>query len=616
MSIGIREVGSLFNMSTISASNLKDSIKKVDVFSSHDNGVVLPHMKDMAGSNLKPTAKGFIEKTRTEYAKKVNSLSDEAKKLRPKENLFIVPKDEKELFILDSVIYGETNRNTMIREGMVKTKTNQYKVANEGTELAFTSTKNSKRQKISKWEGETLDDKKIYSAHIAHIDFYKKFIALPSTAEVLTKSIRMPISKIKTLKDKDDNKYICIDENLRLYVKDKKEYKTHGITFPNFKLIDEAGADKVGIFEEVSKYYAKNIEEDETPQQEKEKLNATFKSILQKIKVDENNNGNLEAGEFASLSLTKEKRKELSYMMVKHESEWEHEKEKFEPIITHLKNHNKSDHAKMFEERLEKLALFPKDLVGKGQVPTFIHPIALVEGFVGGNRFNWSKTPIIKLIISKESKGSYSAYNITGWKTNGTNKVYESHFKAEGTYLITTMTISEIKSAQSTMVGINRKHLFAIGLYQMIPKTFEAKINIKNKAGKITGTKLVGFLPWVKSKTTIDESTQLFDEKFQDMMPLYFWESKQKNIGRYFKGTKTAKDAAYSVAKEWASAGVPNGLYTKSGSKSDGNMSYYGGDGLNSAHYSGADTIKALEETKVMLDLYGGYDKVIKESFN
>jgi len=38
----------------------------------------------------------------------------------------------------------------------------------------------------------------------------------------------------------------------------------------------------------------------------------------------------------------------------------------------------------MFEDRLEKLAFFPKDIVGEGKTPTFIHPIALIEGFVGG----------------------------------------------------------------------------------------------------------------------------------------------------------------------------------------------------------------------------------------
>ncbi len=432
--------------STIHASNIKAKIPEVHIYTKKNNGIVQPHMKEMAGSNLKPASlnfkvkageelgklgvynsewseteldkmvhlevftfddlKGFIEKAQEAYKKDPKDLSDEEKKLRPKENLFVVPKDEKELFILDDAIYGVTTKNTSIREGMVKTDTNFYKLAPSGTELELSNNKNTKRQQIKEWVGETLDENKIYSVHIAHVDFYKKFIPVPQESEVLTKSIRKSPSKLKILKDKDKNEYVCIDENIRLYVKKKKEYFTHGITFSNFTLIDEAGADKIGIFEDISKYYEKKTEEDKTPQQDKEKLNDTFKAILQKIQIDKNKDGKLEAGEFASLSLTKEKRKELSYMMVKHESEWEYQKEKFQPILDYMKNHNQNDRKKMFEDRLEKLALFPKDLVGKGKTPTFIHPIALVEGFVGGGCGNDCKTIDFKLSNGKYLKAS------------------------------------------------------------------------------------------------------------------------------------------------------------------------------------------------------------------
>jgi hypothetical protein len=49
-----------------------------------------------------------------------------------------------------------------------------------------------------------------------------------------------------------------------------------------------------------------------------------------------------------------------------------------------MEEHQLTDRKKMFEDRLEKLAFSPKLLVGEGKTPTFIHPIALVEGFVGG----------------------------------------------------------------------------------------------------------------------------------------------------------------------------------------------------------------------------------------
>jgi len=427
----------LSSKSTISASNLKDKIKKADVFTSHDNGVVLPHMKELAGSNLKPASnikvkagdtlgylgvynyawgeteldkvvhlevftfddlKGFIEKAKKEYAKKQKDLSDEEKKLRPKENTLIVKKDAKryikEVSTTKRVV--KLNQDDPLREGVNshKSKKLRNKELSSGVILSIKPTASVKKryEVISIDEGEsdfTVEEKKkTWSVYKDSVDEVNVFTEVVDTRTDVYIYIKKPLKKLKELKDKDDKIYLLVDKKVGvdIYVKEKDVEKTHGITFPNFKLIDEAGADKIGIFEEVSKYYVKDIEEDETPQQEKELLNATFKKILKEIKVDKDENGNLEAGEFASLSLTKEKRKELSYMMVKHVSEWEHEKEKFEPILDHMsQDPNLKEQKEMFEERLFNLAFFPKDIVGKGQVPTFIHPIALLEGFVGSS---------------------------------------------------------------------------------------------------------------------------------------------------------------------------------------------------------------------------------------
>ena len=176
--------------------------------------------------------------------------------------------------------------------------------------------------------------------------------------------------------------------------------------------------------------------------------------------------------------------------------------------------------------------------------------------------------------------------------------MYESHFKATTQYDIMNMTIDEIKKAQNNYVGINKKHLFAVGVYQVIPITFNPSV------------------AWLKTKTTIDEKTQKFDKQFQDLLPLYFWEKKRPIIGNYFRGKTSSKEAAYSISQEWASAGTPLGYVMKNNNISDGTQSYYGGDGLNSAHYSADKTIKALEETKKTIDNYGGYDNIVKNSFN
>ena len=223
-----------------------------------------------------------------------------------------------------------------------------------------------------------------------------------------------------------------------------------------------------------------------------------------------------------------------------------------------------------------------------------------VDVVVGENkkRFDWFETPLVKLIVSKESRGSFNAYNITGWDEKGRNRVYESHFEPTAQYHLEKMTIAEIRKAQTTEIGPNRKHMLAVGIFQMTPPT----LNL--------------FLRWLNGYRSINKDIQLFNKEFQQITPLYFWESKRSDISEYFRNRKTVKQAAYAVAQEWASAAVPAGesLVKKKGNKesrkSDGTMSYYDSDGLNKAHYSADKTMSALEETKKMIEDAGGYEKV------
>ena len=223
-----------------------------------------------------------------------------------------------------------------------------------------------------------------------------------------------------------------------------------------------------------------------------------------------------------------------------------------------------------------------------------------VDVVVGENkkRFDWFETPLVKLIVSKESRGSFNAYNITGWDAKGRNRIYESHFEPTKEYHLEKMTIAEIRKAQTTEIGPNRKHMLAVGIFQMTPPT----LNL--------------FLRWLNGYRSINKDIQLFNKEFQQLTPLYFWESKRSDISEYFRNRKTVKQAAYAVAQEWASAAVPAGesLVKKKGNKesrkSDGTMSYYDSDGLNKAHYSADKTMSALEETKKMIEDAGGYEKV------
>jgi len=195
----------------------------------------------------------------------------------------------------------------------------------------------------------------------------------------------------------------------------------------------------------------------------------------------------------------------------------------------------------------------------------------------------------VKLILSKESKGSFNAYNIT----NKHGKPRESHFTPTAQYHISKMTITEIRNAQETRIGPEGLHLFAVGAVQIIPNTLEQ------------------FLSWLSKYKSINRDIQLFDEEFQRLMPLYFWESKRSDISEYFRNRKTVKQAAYAVAQEWASAGVPKGEPTKSKNMSDGGLvTYYDAKPGNKAHYPAEKTIEALINTKKMIEAAGGYDVV------
>ena len=180
--------------------------------------------------------------------------------------------------------------------------------------------------------------------------------------------------------DKEKSTYDLMMENL-LYVKkykneeQTKSYFTHGVTLKMFDIMCKEGTDKIGIFEDTVKFYDQR-ESNTLTQEEKETLNPLFNEILQKIKIDKDKSGKLEAGELAGLSLSQEKRKELSYIVAKHESEWE-DPTRFEALATFLDEMKATEYAKMMRERTKKLSFFD-DVMAMDFAPTYFHPVALV----------------------------------------------------------------------------------------------------------------------------------------------------------------------------------------------------------------------------------------------
>ncbi|OOF56770.1 hypothetical protein BKK56_02670 [Rodentibacter genomosp. 2] len=219
-----------------------------------------------------------------------------------------------------------------------------------------------------------------------------------------------------------------------------------------------------------------------------------------------------------------------------------------------------------------------------------MHPLGVIGWLAASvGDFDWFETPLVKLILSKESKGSFNAYNIT----NKNGKPRESHFTPTAQYHIVKMTIADIRAAQKNRIGPEGLYLFAVGIVQIIPTTLEQ------------------FLSWLKKYKSINRENQLFDEEFQRLMPMFFWEEKVSKVSLFFRGKIGVDKAAYAISREWASAGVPKGEPTERGNISDGGLiTYYDAKPGNKAHYSSDVTIKALHDTKKMIDEAGGYDVV------
>ncbi len=235
-------------------------------------------------------------------------------------------------------------------------------------------------------------------------------------------------------------------------------------------------------------------------------------------------------------------------------------------------NKQKAEMAKMeFEQTLEQQKRdkfkFPTD----GMVWHF-HPIAFVEQMRRmGTIYKWAHSEFGNLIAKKESNDNYNICN----KTKGGLKIVRSVTVVE-------LSIKEVQDKQKT------RDIFAVGRYQLIPKTLDAAVD----------------------KLKLDTNKKL-DEEMQDkIFEEYLIDIKRPQIMNYLSGNGTIEDAMYAAAKEWASIGVQKGkrISDKKITKGDkvtyeiryakGGESYYTGDGLNKAHISPDEIKSALEKSK------------------
>ena len=387
---------------------------------------------------------------------------------------------------------------------------------------------------------------------------------------------------------------------------------THGLLFPGVNIFNQSG-NGLCIFKHP---LHQNIDpKSDLTTEQKNELDPMFKSIMDELDLEKDKNAavSFEAGKLKDLLLSPVQQRRLTGIVAKHDSEWKKTRTAdFSQTCGVYRANGKEEIAKIIEKRVEDLSIkLEVDGFNTDKQAYYLHPLGMIGWLaVSVGEFDWFETPLVKLIVSKESKGSFNAYNITGWDEKNRNRVYESHFEPTAQYHLEKMTLAEIRKEQNTYIGENKKHLFAVGIFQIIPDTLFGK-GVDD-----------GLINWISKYKKIDENSQLFDEKFQRLTPLYFWEKKRSTIGEYFKGTSTEIEAAYAVSKEWASAATPKGLPVAKKKNqinariSDGTISFYDSDGLNKAHYSAEVTMKALRETKGMIEAAGGYDLVKEQTLS
>lgn len=210
--------------------------------------------------------------------------------------------------------------------------------------------------------------------------------------------------------------------------------------------------------------------------------------------------------------------------------------------------------------------------------------IAVAKGatFKAGGYLN--SDYLFKFISGAE--GDINAFN------TGTASATATFTFPTGKTKISELTIQQIVDAQKA----TPRQLFAVGKYQIIPDT------------------MTGFLDWVRSNqgatfdtitvpSSYDPATQLFDEAFQNLFPVYLLEGKsgREDIRNYVTGgSSSLEDAALALAREFASVGVPydipEGYFGKYPKKDIvKNNSYYVGVGGNEAFTATEDIQEILQ---------------------
>lgn len=165
--------------------------------------------------------------------------------------------------------------------------------------------------------------------------------------------------------------------------------------------------------------------------------------------------------------------------------------------------------------------------------------------------------------IMKKAEGDYNVVN-TGKK----------HGYRAARVNLPGMTVAQVMAAQS------RGEMFATGRYQIIPETLKGAVKAMGLSGN-----------------------EKYDQAMQDkIFTEYLLKHKRKAIWNYIHGKSDNLNAAMlAMSQEWASFAAPAGAKTHRGLISDGNMSFYAGNGVDKASVSAAQSAAMLQQLRAQV---------------
>ena len=183
---------------------------------------------------------------------------------------------------------------------------------------------------------------------------------------------------------------------------------------------------------------------------------------------------------------------------------------------------------------------------------------------------------------------AYSAGTLTGAIVN--SAFGQIMKKAEGDYgVVNTGKRHGYKAARVNLEGMTVAQVMAA----------QARGDF-NAAGRY---QIIGLTMRGAAKTLGLSGNEMFDKSMQDRIFVeYLLKRKRKAVWNYIHGkSDNLHGAMLAVSQEWASFAAPAGAKTRRGLISDGNMSFYAGNGVDKASVSAAQSAAMLQQLRAQV---------------